>query len=218
MALDVAYGFDERPGAPRAPRGGPLLHLQRRTTYEGVALCGAPVGPRQTWEVTRDRLPETCYVCALTLATKRSTKIKRPPRPRIVSQWEILLDQEIARAGLPEPRKEYRFFEEHGRRWAFDRAWLHDLVAVEVDGGHWMKGAKAHGGGFALEDEAVKYACAALLGWRVFRVTPNLIKQGYAVRWIARALGAASLPVNWSLLAPTPSELRPKAVRGARVR
>lgn len=85
---------------------------------------------------------------------------------------------------LPEPEREYRF--KDGRRWRFDYAFPVHRLAVEVEGGTWVDGRHSRGSGF--EKDCEKYAEAVILGWRVIRVTTNMIKDGRAVRYIERAL------------------------------
>lgn len=76
------------------------------------------------------------------------------------------------------------------RRWRFDFAWPKRFLAVEVEGGIWIAGRHTRGGGFEKDNE--KYAEAAILGWRILRVSPGQVKSGQAVDWIVRALGINS--------------------------
>ncbi len=78
--------------------------------------------------------------------------------------------------------KEHRFHPK--RMWRFDYAIPEHKIAIEVEGGVWTGGRHTRPQGF-LGDIA-KYNTATLMGWRVFRVTPedlyrtatlNLIKQ-----------------------------------------
>lgn len=89
-------------------------------------------------------------------------------------------------AKMPVPEREYRFHPT--RRWRFDFAWPDRRVAVEVEGGVWVGGRHVQGTGF--EKDCEKYSEAASLGWRVLRVTPRHIRQGRALEWIGKALGA----------------------------
>lgn len=57
------------------------------------------------------------------------------------------------------------------RRWRFDYAILPHKIAVEVEGGAWTYGRHTRPQGFMADME--KYNQAALMGWRVFRVTPQ---------------------------------------------
>lgn len=72
----------------------------------------------------------------------------------------------------PEPTPEYRFHLD--RKWRFDWAFLEQKVAVEVEGNAW----RVPGGGRHMQDpDLEKYNNAALLGWRVFRFSPKMLKE-----------------------------------------
>ena len=83
---------------------------------------------------------------------------------------------------LPEPVREYRFTPL--RRWRFDFAWPALLIAVEVEGGHWVGGH----GGERFGQDCEKYNMATIAGWRVLRVTPEQITSGEAIEWLQRLL------------------------------
>jgi hypothetical protein len=72
------------------------------------------------------------------------------------------------------------------RAWRFDFAWPSHHLAVEVEGGAWSGGRHTRGAGFEADCE--KYAVAALLGWRVLRVTGSMIKDGRALEIIQTAI------------------------------
>ena len=76
----------------------------------------------------------------------------------------------LACHGLPDPASEHQFAAP-ARLWAFDYAWLDQKIALEVEGGVWTGGRHTRAKGF-LEDMK-KYNAAAVLGWRVLRVTPD---------------------------------------------
>ena len=78
--------------------------------------------------------------------------------------------------GLPPCIEEFRFHPT--RRWRFDLAWPVFAVAVEQDGGIWTGGR--HSGGAGQIKDMEKLNNAALLGWRVFRFTPQQIRNGQA--------------------------------------
>ena len=73
----------------------------------------------------------------------------------------------------PAPEVEYRFHPV--RRWRFDFAWPVSKVAVELDGGTWTQGRHTRGAGYRGDCE--KLNAAALLGWRVFRVTAGMLHE-----------------------------------------
>lgn len=104
------------------------------------------------------------------------------------SHLEETLRIQIVLAGLPEGEAEVRV--KRGRRWRFDRAWPERKVAVEVEGGVWSGGRHTRGSGF--EADCIKYSEAALLGWRVIRVTGGMVVDGRALALIARALADES--------------------------
>lgn len=76
--------------------------------------------------------------------------------------------------GGPEPYEcEHRYHPT--RRWRFDFAWPDVLVAVEVEGGVWVKGRHVRGVGF--EQDCDKYNAAAWAGWAVFRLTGRMLED-----------------------------------------
>ena len=88
---------------------------------------------------------------------------------------ELLFSRVCVASGLPHPIPEFPFAPP--RRWRFDYAWPDHKIALEVEGGAWTRGRHTRGSGF-IRDMA-KYNQAALLGWRVFRVTPDqLLAKG----------------------------------------
>lgn len=104
-----------------------------------------------------------------------------------MSHLEDMLLLHIRAAKLAEPVREYRFAA--GRRWRFDFAWPHQLLAVECEGGVWSGGRHTRGAGFIADTE--KYNAATLLGWRVLRFTCEAIRRGEAVNLIEAALRQA---------------------------
>jgi very-short-patch-repair endonuclease len=98
-----------------------------------------------------------------------------------VSEAEDALAWQLKFSGFPEPEREFRFC---ARRWRFDFAWPTLKLAVEVEGGTWAGGRHTTGAGF--EKDAEKYNEAVVLGWRVLRVTPNMIEDGRALALLER--------------------------------
>ena len=85
----------------------------------------------------------------------------------------------LRRTGIPEPVREYRFAP--GRRWAFDFAWVEEMVALEVDGLLRRGGRHQSFDGFLRDCE--KMEAALRLGWRVYRVPGPWIARGSRVVW-----------------------------------
>ena len=103
------------------------------------------------------------------------------------SGYEVELQWQMKAAKLPAPTPQYRFAAP--RRWTFDFAWPDRMLALEVEGGIWTKGRHTRGKGY--EKDCEKYNEAALLGWRLLRVTTSHIKAGTALQVIERALKPA---------------------------
>lgn len=76
--------------------------------------------------------------------------------------------------GCPPPVPEYRFHET--RKWRFDFAWPDKKVAVEIEGGIWIRGRHSRGAGMLGDMD--KYNSAGALGWRIFRFTSKQYKDG----------------------------------------
>lgn len=114
---------------------------------------------------------------------------KKGLRSSEINWNNVLLDQ-VRLAKLPVPRLEYRFHA--NRQWRFDFCWKSHLVACEVEGGIWMKTESGYSKGHAhperFEKDCEKYNEAALYGWTLIRVTPNMIRDGRAIEWLERAL------------------------------
>lgn len=84
--------------------------------------------------------------------------------------------------GIPTPETEFRFHPT--RQWRFDYAWPDKKIAVEKQGGIWMRGATGRGGAHSLPSNIIrdmeKNNEAVKLGWRVFLFTPQQIRSGEA--------------------------------------
>ena len=79
----------------------------------------------------------------------------------------------IIAAGFPEPVKEFKFHPK--RRWRFDLAWPELKLAIEIEGGVWIRGRHVRGRGF--KEDCEKYNAAVLLGWKVLRYTPDMFDK-----------------------------------------
>ena len=119
------------------------------------------------------------------------------------STAEILLAEQLTQAGIPFER-EVPFAASMGRKWradfmvadialgggnlmeAIERA-RHNRLLIEVDGGGYIRGRHSRGSG--IEADAEKQSAAAILGYRVLRVTPKQVEDGRALAWVKQALG-----------------------------
>lgn len=96
--------------------------------------------------------------------TQKSKKITKP-RQSVTDAFTLLCKSELR----VECVKEYRFHPI--RKWRFDYAIPSALVALEVEGGVWTGGRHTSPKGFLNDME--KYNTATLMGWSVYRTTPD---------------------------------------------
>lgn len=82
------------------------------------------------------------------------------------------------------PQREVKFHPT--RKWRFDFAWVDRRIAVEIDGGIYTQGRHTRGSGFVKDME--KMNAAGLLGWRVFRFTPDNLKRGVAQQFMWKVI------------------------------
>jgi very-short-patch-repair endonuclease len=100
------------------------------------------------------------------------------------SPLEAEMALQIRAAKLPDPLREHRFHPT--RRWRFDFCWPEAGIALEIDGATWTGGRHTRGSGYQADCEKLNEA--AVLGWRVFRATRDMVKSGYALRLLEAVL------------------------------
>lgn len=101
-----------------------------------------------------------------------------------MSQLEDLLAFQMKAAKLPTPEREVVFAAP--RKFRFDFAWPHVMLALEVDGGEWVQGRHVRPGSFRKDAE--KMSLAAIKGWRVLKVTGSMVEDGSALKLVEEAL------------------------------
>lgn len=82
--------------------------------------------------------------------------------------------------GLPTPTFEVIVCE--GRRFRFDVAWVDELVALEFQGGQWVRGRHNRPSGFSSDCE--KMSLAAIAGFRVLLATYEQFNSGQLREWL----------------------------------
>lgn len=110
------------------------------------------------------------------------------PRPKAVTRpltlpdrlFFALLDQEC----LPHPHREFKFSDD--RLWRADYCWPLQLLICEVEGAIWTNGRHTRGQGFLNDME--KYNAAAVLGYRLLRVTPSTLHANDTIAMIRACL------------------------------
>ncbi len=106
-----------------------------------------------------------------------------------MSDAEDLLAWQIKAAGLPDPVRQYCYAKPE-RRLRADFAWLLPPpmgMLLEVQGGIFLRRG-AHGSITGILADIDRLNTAMLYGWRLFRVTPQMIESGEALQLIERAL------------------------------
>ena len=90
--------------------------------------------------------------------------------------------------------KEFKFHPK--RRWRFDYAIPEHRIALEVEGGVWTGGRHTRPQGFLGDIE--KYNTATLMGWRVFRTTPDDLLRTATLNLLKSAISGDFDPENGS--------------------
>ena len=103
-----------------------------------------------------------------------------------MSDLEDEFASQIKLVGLPEPVRQYKF--SGLRRFRADFGFPEQKLLAEVDGGSWVNGRHTRGSGF--EKDCERASEAAVLGYRVLRFTGAMVKDGRAIAYLERALGA----------------------------
>ena len=133
-------------------------------------------------------------------------------------KFKVPLALQCKALGLPQPATEFRFHPK--RQWRFDLAFVEMRLAVEIEGGVFArKGAKKcetcgeipkgrHATATGMMGDIEKYNAATSLGWRLIRVTPQMVDKGEAVQVIVNVYNAlqkplVGVPVQPSLELPT---------------
>jgi len=100
---------------------------------------------------------------------------KSPHEEAFAIAWRVL--------NGPPFEREFKFHPT--RAWRLDFAWPAAKMAVEIDGGvHEGPGRGRHMRQGGYEKDAEKMANAALMGWRVIRLTPSMIQPSLITRII----------------------------------
>lgn len=98
---------------------------------------------------------------------------------------EFLNQLRIAR--LPAPETEVRFHET--RRWRFDYAWPDKKIAIEYQGGIFYGGI-GHNGIKGSKRDCLKFSSATALGWKLFLINADMVRDGSAFGFIQDALAS----------------------------
>lgn len=110
------------------------------------------------------------------------------------------LEQIFAELGREDWVGEYKFATPN-RNWRFDYCWPDLAIAIELDGGGWTTGR--HHREPAYSRDCVKLNIATGMGWKVYRLTPLMIRQGVAQKILRDVL----VPEVVRLSIPEPGDI-----------
>ncbi|MEN2998509.1 MAG: hypothetical protein ABDH28_05685 [Brevinematia bacterium] len=90
----------------------------------------------------------------------------------LLLQFENVLFSIANKKGLI-VKKEHRFLEEY--KYRFDYAIVEKKIAIEVEGGTFVYGR--HNSPVGFREDVIKYNLATMNGWRVYRITTEMIRR-----------------------------------------
>lgn len=117
--------------------------------------------------------------------TQKKKKITKP-KPSPTDAFTLICKSELGMECV----KEYKFHPV--RKWRFDYAIPSALVALEVEGGVWTGGRHINPKGFLNDME--KYNTATLMGWSVYRTTPDDLYTGKTIKLLKTAIFGSNQP------------------------
>lgn len=121
-----------------------------------------------------------------------------PKKKKNKSQAADDFAYELRNALAPEFEREYRFASDSRfeRAWRFDFAFHKYALAVEIEGlvvrriGKQIVTTGRHANVAGFREDCLKYATAIVLGWSVLRFEQSMVRNGDALDYTLRALGA----------------------------
>jgi very-short-patch-repair endonuclease len=101
-----------------------------------------------------------------------------------LSNLEETFALHIAAEKMERPRREFHFHPT--RKWRFDFAWPARMLAVEIDGGEWVR--SRHFSAKTADAEREKTIAADRLGWTVLHFTGSQVRSGEAIAQLKSAM------------------------------
>lgn len=135
-----------------------------------------------TIDIMVDKLSNSAHKARETQKKKKITK----PKPSPTDAFTLICKGELGMECV----KEYKFHPV--RKWRFDYAIPSALVALEVEGGVWTGGRHINPQGFLNDME--KYNSATLMGWSVYRTTPDDLYTGKTLGLLKTAIFGSNKP------------------------
>ena len=125
--------------------------------------------------MSNDKIPE-----------KTKKKAQKPAKQPLRDVFTVICKTDLKEVC----EKEFKFHPV--RKWRFDYAFPEHKIALEVEGGVWTGGRHTSSVGFLNDME--KYNTATLMGWRVFRTTPDDLYRKKTLDLIKNAINGDFTP------------------------
>lgn len=120
------------------------------------------------------------------MPVKTKKKAQKPAKQQLRDVFTVICKTDLKEVC----EKEFKFHPV--RKWRFDYAFPEHKIALEVEGGVWTGGRHTSSVGFLNDME--KYNTATLMGWRVFRTTPDDLYRKKTLDLIKNAINGDFTP------------------------
>lgn len=120
------------------------------------------------------------------IPVKAKKKAQKPAKQPLRDVFTVICKTDLKEVC----EKEFKFHPV--RKWRFDYAFPEHKIALEVEGGVWTGGRHTSSVGFLNDME--KYNTATLMGWRVFRTTPDDLYRKKTLDLIKNAINGDFTP------------------------
>lgn len=120
------------------------------------------------------------------IPVKTKKKAQKPAKQPLRDVFTVICKTDLKEVC----EKEFKFHPV--RKWRFDYAFPEHKIALEVEGGVWTGGRHTSSVGFLNDME--KYNTATLMGWRVFRTTPDDLYRKKTLDLIKNAINGDYTP------------------------
>ena len=120
------------------------------------------------------------------IPVKTKKKAQKPAKQPLRDVFTVICKTDLKEVC----EKEFKFHPV--RKWRFDYAFPEHKIALEVECGVWTGGRHTSSVGFLNDME--KYNTATLMGWRVFRTTPDDLYRKKTLDLIKNAINGDFTP------------------------
>lgn len=122
-----------------------------------------------------------------TIKARSKAKVKLPSLKQAQNKkWEDLFAFHLTTHGLGARFEREMVIAELGRKWRWDFCDLKNKVCIEVQGGIWAQGKTGHSSGAGINKDHEKYNFAQAMGYKVFQITSDTIRDMSAIEFIQK--------------------------------